>query len=476
MSVDLKISLGTVNYTDYLHVTASKVSTPSSIAWEDWINVPVTNYNFIIPGLDPENYYIRYYDAATIGALGTLAAELYVNALSGEWEYERRFYIVGGSRFGDPVDGDLAIVDPYLIDKNVTGVFKEAFRYYNPTGEYNHDKVLGRIDILTGVAFSQDEQIAVEIKYKVANTNTGAGGGLYNGNLDVPEQSRVLLSAEVNKRLRLTGTASIQTVTMPLLTTLSVNNGYYFDNSVGGTAIQTKILMSGTNKVRFNGFDLASGNILFDEFWVSRGEHLLLKKFDDNYWEVVTDYKGTNVGEKVTLGFARHANILLENFQLCNADEYPRIWWWLTNVLPTTHYYTVANIANTSSFVQDRAGQFIIDIATRQFRMPLTIGLSEKGLDNFDVYGLNTGSRIVDYPGGWQLDMIKEHDHLTTLHGNGTAVGIGIPFSKPAITDNNTTPRGTMKTNTGVVNAQGNSIGGSEQRVKNIGVIYGRRI
>lgn len=342
MAIDLKISLGTVNYTDYLHVTASKVSTPSAIAWENWIDVPVTNYNFIIPGLDPENYFIRYYDAATIGALGTLVAELYVNALSGEWEYERRFYTCGGGNLGDPLDGDLAIIDPYLVDKNVTAVFKEAFRYYNPTGEYFFDKPNGAINILTGIPFALGEKIAVEIKYKVANTNNAAGGGLYNGTINVPEATRTLLAAEVNKRLRLIGSAATQVITLPLLSALGIDNGYYFDNSIGGVAVQPKILLSGSDKIRYNGFDIPTN--LFDEFWVSRGEHLLLKKFDNAYWEVVLDYRGVSVGEKVTLGYRNHPNILIEDFGLYSGDVYPRLWWWINNVLPANHKYTSPDI------------------------------------------------------------------------------------------------------------------------------------
>lgn len=474
MSVNLKVTLGTVNYTDYLHVTASKVSTPSAIAWEDWIDVPVTNYNFIIPGLDPENYYVRYYDAPTIGSLGTLVAELLVNALTGEFEYERRFYTVDGPGQYDPIDGTSIITDPYFNGKNITGVFKEAFRYLEPITEWTDAALFSTVSILNGTSFSSGEKIAIEIKYKVANTTSNTGGGFYDGNLDIPESARTLLPAEVNKRLRLVGTATTQVITLPLLSSLGANNGCYFDNSVGGVAVQTKILFSGSNKLRFNGFDLATNE--FDEFWVSRGEHLFIKKYDDTYWEVVLDYKGTNVGEKVTLGYAKHPNILLENFALKNADEYPRLWWWLTNVLPVNHYYTVPNIVAATAPALNKNGQFIIDVPGRRFRMPLTTDLSEKGLFNFDTYGIDTGNRPVDYPGGLQNDMVKEHGHLTTTGGNGTGISPGAPFTKPAPTDNNTQNTGTTITNPGVVDNVGNGIGGAEQRVKNIGVIYGRRI
>lgn len=473
MAEILKITLGTVNYTNFLRVTASKVSTPSAIAFETYIDVPVTNYNFIIPDLDPEIYYIRYYDAATNPSIGTLVAELVVNALTGEFMYERRFYTVNGPGLYDPADGSLQITDPYLIDKKVTGFFKEGFRYYEPETEFITDPATGIVNILTGIALSSGEKVTLEIQYAVANTTGTASVGLYNGSLDVAEATRTLLTAELNTRVRLIGTAATQVITLPALSSFATNNGYYFDNSVGGTAVQIKILLNGIDKIRFNGFNTASS--VFTEFWVSQGEHLLLRKYNDTYWEVITDYKGTNVGEKVTLGYAKHPNILLENFGLKNADEYPRLWWWLTNVLPATHYYTVADIA-TATPDPERIGQFIVDVPGRRFRMPYTTNISEKGLSNFDTYGIDTGNRTVDYPGGLQKDMVKEHGHLDQLNENGTGNSPGTPFANSAITDNNNIPKGTNIIDGGVVDNLGNGIGGPEQRVKNIGVIYGRRI
>jgi hypothetical protein len=51
MSVDLKIVLGTVNYTDYLRVSAASVSAPLTEVFVDYINTPITNLAFVIPAL-----------------------------------------------------------------------------------------------------------------------------------------------------------------------------------------------------------------------------------------------------------------------------------------------------------------------------------------------------------------------------------------------------------------------------------------
>lgn len=482
MSVNLKVTLGTVNYTDWLHVTASKVSDPGTILWETWLDVPLANYNFIIPDLDPENYYVRYYDAPTNVALGTLKLELVVNALSGETILERRFYTVGGAGAHDPADGATTITDPYLVGKNVTGLFKEGFRYLDFADEATFVDTTGVVSVINGTTFSTGERFIVEIKYSGGQTTSSTNGGLYTGTLNVTEATRTLLAADINKRVRLVGTGSTQVITLCTLASIAIEGGYYFDNSCGGTAMQVKLLLPGADRIRYNGFGLASN--LFAEFWVSRGEHLLIRKFDSSYWEVITDYKGTQVGEKVTLGYKSHPNTLTENGQLVDGDQYPRLWWWINNVLPSTHKYTVADVTATPiySFIKSKAGQFMLDAnsAVHLFRMPATYGLSEKGLANFENYGIDVGNRPVDYPGGYEDQMLLEHFHL--MFGSGDS-GSGLYTSNShstggnlgyTINANNTEPdnfrTGKARDTSGAL------VGGSQQKVKNVGVIYARRI
>lgn len=474
MSINFKVNLATVNYTDYIRVTASKVSAPTVVVWEDYIDTPVSNESFIIPDLDPENYFIRYYDAATIGSIGSLVSEILVNGLTGEYMYERRFYTVSGVGPYDPADGATSIIDPYLIDKTVTGVFKENFRYLEPTTEFTHDGVTGQLDIINGTQLSTDEKITLEIKYNTGNSSSNSSVGFYSGVINVTEATRTLLNTEANKRIRCIGTIKTQIITLPALASLSVDNGFYFDNSVGGIAIQVKVLTAGIDKIRFNGFDLPSS--IFNEFWVSRGEHLLLRKFDDDFWEVILDYKGVQVGEKVTVGFAGHPNILTENGQLVDGDEYPRLWWWVNNVLPSTHKYVTNTV--TGSFVPDptKIGMFAIHSSLKKFRMPKTNGYTEKGLADFITYGTDTTNRPIDYPGGTQADMNKAHGHR--LFGDSTGANGGVPYALNRI---NVSIAGAQRAGGYLLQTNSGSklveeSGGVEVRTKNIGVIYGRRI
>lgn len=474
MPVNLKITLGVLNYVNWIHVTAAKVSSPNSIAFETWIDTPVTNYNFIIPGLDPEIYYVSYYDAATNTSLGSIVAQLVVDALTGDTLYERRFYTCAGSGAYDPADGATSITDPYLIGKNVTGVFKEGFRYFDPATEFSFDNTTGTIPILNGTSFSANEKFIVEIKYNVASgTPAASGSALYSATINVTEDTRTLLSSEINARIRCVGTSAKQVITACSLASIAVDNGYYFDNSVGGTAVQVKLLFSGTDQLRYNGF-MASSD-LFAEFWVSKGEHLLIRKFHDStgdYWEVIGNYKGTNVGEKVTLGYNGHPNTLVEQAQWIDGDEYGRLWWWLNNVLPATHKYSAIE---TDPVDPNRTGQFAIHPTLKKFRMPFTVYMTERGLHNFLNVGSGDSQRSVPYPGGYQDEQVGQHTH-DGLYGDTTGHG-GASFPTGGVVQWLVNIGSTLYAQ--ISNGKtGNVTNGdnNEQRLKNVGVIYARRI
>lgn len=473
---DLKLTTGAINFTNYLHVTAAKVSAPTQVVWETWIGAPVPqNYNFIIPVLDSDNYYISFYDAATNTALGLLAMQMFADGKTLSVITERIFYTCGGSGAHDPADSSTSITDPYLINKNVTGVFKEGFRFYKPAEEYTSDPLTGILVITNGTSFSLNEKMSVDITYVVPDSGSSSGSGFYRGNLNVPESTRTLVAGDIDKRIRCIGTAPTQVITLCTLASISVDTGFYFDNACGGTAIQVKILLAGADRIKYNGFMATSD--LFAEFWVSKGEHLLLRKYDANYWEVFLDYKGTNVGEKLTLGYKNHPGILVEYGQLIDGDEFGRLWWWLNNVLPATHKYITDTV--TGFFIADpqRLGQFALHSSLKKFRMPYTVGLSEKGLTDFTFYGLDTANRPVDYPGGFQDQMLLIHGHkLWADNGGGSG---GVPFAlnrTDGISVTGAKRGGGYLTSNGNANKLLEEIGGPEQRLKNTGVIYARRI
>jgi len=469
MAVNLQIFLGTVNYTDYLHVTAAKVASPATVVWEDWIAVPVTNYTLVIPGLDPDDYYISFYDSPDNVSLGTLVSQCFVNGKTPEYGYEVRFYEIGNLPVTATLDvTEKIITDTYLIGKTIESYFKEGFRFLEPDTEITFDDTTGDMELLTGANFETGEKFAITIKYAVGMVAVSGGNGLYTGTLNVSAATYTLLVGDKNKRVRCVGSGSTQVITLPALSGISIDEGYYFDNTATGVASQVKILVNGSDRIQYNGFDLALNE--FEEFWVSKGQHLLLRKFDDDYWEVITDWKGTCVGEKVTVGYKSHPLIITENGQLMDGDEWPLMWWWLNNVLPSTHKYITDTV--TGSFTPDatKPGQFAVHSTLKKWRMPTTTGLIQKGLANFETYGTDTANRPVDYPGGYQAEMMLSHSHKVKTGGNGTGADPGRSLIRQSYNGD------AYQTGASSGGPYIETVGGAQNRVNNDGVIFARRM
>jgi len=462
MAINLQIFLGTVNYTDYLHVTAAKVASPSTVVWEDWIAVPVTNYTLVIPGLDPDDYYISFYDSPDNVSLGTLVSQCFVNARNPEYAYEVRFYEIGNLPVTATLDvTEKIITDTYLVGKTIESYFKEGFRFLDDS-EIDFDDAFGAMELLTGGNFETGEKFAITIKYAVGTVAAAGSGGLYVGTLNVSAATYTLLVADKNKRIRCVGSAASQVITFPALSTLAVDDGYYFDNTTTGVAVQVKLLTNGGDRVRYNGFMAASDE--YAEFWVSKGEVVLIRKYDDDYWEVITEYKGVEVGNRMAAGYASMPAYLPEDGALIDGDEYPRLSWWVYNILPASH--TIVSDALLASGVHTvgREGLFIVGTSGNDFRMPNTQGLSERGLLDFDTYGADAG-RVYDYPGGVQNAQVGEFNYTIALPKGHSYTGAP---NQLRLGNGSTTPQsfnltGTMNT-------------GNEQRVKNAGVIYMRHI
>lgn len=464
MAVNLQITLGTVNYTDFLHVTVAKVSAPNTIVWENWIDVPVANYNFVIPGLDPDDYYVSFYDAPDNVSLGAFIGKSFVNAKTNEFQYEIRFYEIGNLPDGVTINAENNILnDPYLIGKNVESTFKEGFRFLRPVIEYVANTDTG--DITINGNFDDEEVFCVTVKYAVG-VNPASAGGLYTGTLTITEATKTLIAADKNKRIRCVGNAATQVITLTTLASINVDDGFYFDNSCGGTAVQVKLLVQGLDRILFNGFMTDSNE--FAEFWVSKGEHLLMRKFideDDNeYWEIITDYKGVHVGEKVTVGYKNMPGILLEDGALRDGDEYGRPWWWINDVLPDNHIIIDDTVINPG-YVHPvgKEGLFVKHSVLKKFRMPNTQNLSERGLKNFNTYG-GDASRVYDYPGGYQAAQVGQIS-IPLKKGDGYNGGFQTPNRFAPGQDGN--PQATDNI---IVNS------GKENLTKNIGVVYARRI
>jgi hypothetical protein len=415
----IAVTVGTVNFTDYVHFTLSKVASPSVIVWEDWVAGPLTNYSFVIPDVDADNYFLRAYDAPDNSSLGTFAVECFVAAGSSEYEYEFRFYEGGNLPAGASLNGPGDVLtDPYLTDKNISTVHKEGFRPLDPANEYSLSG--DELSLFNGLTLNIGEKLAVVIKNKVASSSS-AGASLYKGTLSVSELTKTITATDKNKLVRLVGTNALQTITLPSLATLAVDDGFYFDNSVGGVAKQPKFLTDSTDRIKFNGF---GPDTEFAEFWLDKGAHMLLKKFDDDFWEVRSDYKGANVGESFLANYLSHPNTIPGNGKLgevaYDGDEYGKLWWWVNNILDASARVSDATVNSTSyTHPIGKEGCWVVHPSLKQFRPPNTQGMYFKGLTSFASPGSDT-DRVYDKPGGKQNYAQGEYTIVNGNDGGGT--------------------------------------------------------
>jgi hypothetical protein len=139
------------------------------------------------------------------------------------------------------------------------------------------------------------------------------------------------------------------------------------------------------------------------------------------------------------------------------------MWWWVVNKLPSTHKI-VDDTVISGGYVHpaDKLGLFVVHSTEKKFRLPNTQNISERGLKAFGTYNIDA-ERVYDYPGGVQNEMIGPHVHSLPADNSGSADIQSLTTSAnadEAISTDHLT---------------GYNIGGTENRVKNIGVIYLRR-
>jgi hypothetical protein len=470
MAITASVVLGTVNFSGYLRVSCAKVSDPGTEVFVEYINTPVTNHTLVIPDLDPVNYYIDFRESPDDISLGTLRAQAFFNGLTGEWEYERRFYTIGALTGDITIDGTMKILtDPYLVNKNVTGVFKEGHRYLELGSEAVHDDAAGTVTVLNEL--SNDEKLIVEIKYNVGNSTTTVASGLFTATIQVTGATYTISASDKYKRFCLDCLGTKQTITLPALSSIATGDFVYLEHKRSGVQAQTKVVTAGTDKIFFNGLNLGSNELT--ELWVSKGKSLYLRK-EGSFWEVIYDYDGERVGDRMSATFLSHPNWVPEDGRLMDGDDYPALYWWIRNVLPNTHYVT-DNTVTSGGYAHPagKEGMFVIHATDKKFRMPNTQGFVDKGLTDFDNYGTDAANRPIDYPGGTQADQNKAHGHRIQNGSGGASTNpLNSPVSGFSGMDASAGLIGSSTASSHWVEASG----GTEVRVKNNGVIFHRHI
>jgi hypothetical protein len=473
---DLKISLGQVSIPNYLLVRIRKVSDPTTtFASQSFGPPPPPTINIVFPNVDPVTYYVDYYSSVDGVALTQLLGTFVQDAKDNVILLETRYYKVGSGIGNAPDPNQPDLNDPYLLGKTLFAILREGVgRPLAPPTETfkEYDLILtGGFTLLQGPLFSLDEIVAVQISYVGQQSQIPGTTGVFAQVVDIPTNV-TLDNTYYNKRLRCESVASSRLViTLPLLSNVPDGTAFLF-NCNGGLQYQTKILPN-VGGDQFRWYD---GN--YPELWFMKGESIWIEKrviATVAYWEVVeADEALRNVLLKVTSQWKDHPNFFPEDATLYDGDDYPRPWWILVNRIPASLKVSDANVTN-GLYVHPvgKEGMFVFHPTQKKFRVPNTQGWSERGLTNFDAYGADA-SRQFDFPGGSQPGEVGQHSHdAGTETSNLSQFKRGSNHTKRNWNVGNTNINDTSSTD--LNRRVDGSYAGTENVVKNIGVIYGRR-
>lgn len=457
----IRLGIGQVNIVDYLKVIARKTTTPLVIeAQETYAPPQPTTRNVVVPAvgdIDPVIYYVDIRESADGVSLGLLLAQFVYDLKNKFLIAERRFYKVNGSGPNDPVSDQDTLTDPYFDGKTISGLFKEGFRYLMTPDLANKEFDLvtgGGIKLRDGKQFSDQEVWMVEISYLGDQSIAGGGAGLYSGVITITADT-VLNNTHRGKRLKCESNASARlVVTLEDIVTVPDGAFYHFTSN-GGNQFQTKILPAVGQTITYNGEG-------YTEMTLSKGEYIRIEKVGA-IWEATLVHPGVlQVGERFGGTWKDHPNTKPENGTLYDGDDWPRPWWWIKNKLPASHYIIDDNVINGGyTHPAGKEGLFVIHSSQKKFRMPHTQNLSERGLKNFTAYGTD-GERIYDYPGGVQNEMVGPHTHSLPRDASGSS-------NIQSLVDTSNADEDISGASLTGVNS------GTENRVKNFGVIYLRR-
>lgn len=458
----IRLGIGQVNITNHLIAVARKTTTPLVIeAQESYAPPHPATRNVVVPAtgdIDPVIYYVDFYESSDGIAFDLLLSQFVYDLKNQIVISERRFYVVGGPGANDPAPDQTILTDAYLDGKTISGVFKEAYRYLRPSTETIPEWQTyagGGIELLNNLIFSGGEVVSIEISYLADQTSVTGTNGMYNGVLLIDTNTTLALTHR-NKRLRCESAASIVlVVTMEAISGVADGTFYHFTSN-GGNQNQTRILPDGSETIKYNGEN-------YTEISIGKGEFVRIVK-TGSFWEAeLTHHNVLQVGERFSGTWKDQPSCKPEDATLYDGDEWPRIWWWITTKLPSTHKVvddTVIDLGYTHP--SDKPGLFVVHSTLKKFRVPNTQNISERGLKNFTSYSADS-ERVYDYPGGVQNEMIGPHVHPLPSDASGSANIQSITHTANA--DEGFNP----------ANLTDYNVGGTENRVKNIGVIYMRR-
>lgn len=414
-------------------------------------------YNYEFSNIDPAVYNVKHYSSVDGVALSTLLADFTCNAVTNQVLSERRYYTVGGPGATDPGVGS-TITDSYLDGKNVTGVFKEGFRYLKPVDEWSQTTG-GVINLLGGLSLNIDEVISVEIEF-AQNLTPVPQNDTFSTIVTLTGDTS-LTASDYNKAFFVRATANKQTTTLPLVGTVPDGKGFLIRHD-RGNAINVVVKAQTGEVIRFMGGDR-------NQVILGVGEILKVIK-SGSVWYVI-DERGQwdRVGEFI----GWYANSKDNCIPLTGGEFDPTVYLRLADFVNSLDPALVVDYATYNSTtlingetVSHKKGFFAKDVGTNKIKVPDLTGKHIKFLKNI---GSSDSDRADNVAGGFQYPWVGAHKHVgfkaeNAGHG-GSSSQSTLPNLKLLITNaagvvSNISQAETYEVNTG-----------KENMVRNIGYI-----
>lgn len=409
---DIKLSVGQVNITDHLLIIFREVQAANAIVRQlDEYPVP-PSFNIFESGFNDVVHYIDFRSSPDGISLGLLLSTFVYDVKNKRLIGERRYYIVDGGGPNDPASGTMTITDPYLIGKDIYGVFKENFRFLVPEMEWTFAS--DTVTLLVGGIFQQSEVIMVEISYQ--EDDPGGNGAPFPVDiLEVPSDF-TLGASEYNMMLEANGSNTILSITFPDFMTIPDLTKFIFNTDKGNQRYLSIVLPGGAF--------CQVGSRQRTTIYMGKGEQLTVIK-KGNYLRIL-NWTGDHlrVGQKVKCDGTPPLNSLPETGGWYFKNDVARIYWWYVNELPPADLG-----AGIQDVVPDAANRTKWIIGVDKIWFPDTGGYFDRAVDpdgNIDDGGRRAGSNQADAVGPAQVKTKVFTGQGLLKNGLNSNTGIGI--------------------------------------------------
>lgn len=423
----LTISHNFAGETDFIIAVWKKSSVPLVEVGRQAYPAPHSQQSLLIEHLDPDWYFIKFYRSAGGVLLDQEILTLAGNARSGfTYPITRYEYIVDrgsggvvvGEVWSDPVAGSIQLRDERLKDK-------EYWVEERGTGTFLRIETTDRSDVgggfdlaVAGKTFETDGiyiVFVIEAVEITGETGGGSGGG-YNDVVLLVEDQDFDIETMAGKLLVAQYPTTIGLLSMPSLATIS--DCKFKIQTHGNFQSYLKFQLDAEDMISFLAADY---NVLY----LGVGEVLeVLIKANQIY---VLDYDGEyrRLGQRIW-GDKLERNSVYRDGTQYDQSAQPRLMQFV-DTLPggsvVSEATWISSQVISGKTIYPNKGLFARDDVNGKIRVPDSRNKFIRALAN--VTGAVDAQRIVNKPGGYQIDMVGPHTH--SIHQGNSYTGGGGP-------------------------------------------------